>query len=462
MTPPPAKKKKKKAAAKVATSSKKSTPGPRATATPAKKDTSRPAANPPKVNQKIVSVFRATSGDGTHNTEGLSAGVADAVPVGIKLPSFCWEAFLGTTVFPLETILFLAGRTESCKTGLIAEITRWAFETANGVGRVAENENKWSDTWFPSIIGWDRDCFSVAECTSFDESQSALLSPMKELGKYMRKDLNKVHEPIVFGLDSVTGNTTDSEQQKIQKENKATRGFAETALAASKLLPGLSPYLKNLPFLLIAIAHISLKKDHLQRDVEHRKGGQTWDFFASYIFHMRAIGPIKSTQHYMMKPVRISAYKRPGTGAGCIECPIKWGFEEWVNDENPDEVIRRQVTKFDWDEASLTMLSAPGKCKIPTLLAQNLTDILPVTYGTDGISCKYFGIKKADRVSPREFMQRVYEDEKLLRELRQALCIKPAVALDGEISYGEAKKQAKELALKRRNMTTLKKTVLFD
>lgn len=458
---------------------------PRKRATPLREDLSRPprrkkgvTQRPPQIEQK-KSVKKAAKktkprvnpSDVIHSAmtqaiarkkldiSSLSLTEASIPRVGIELPSLCLELFLSNQVLPLSQMYFIGGEEGTMKSGLIAEISRWFIDYGGGVSHIVENESKKSPDWFASIAGYDNPFLKLSETKSFDEAQVVLTTALKSIHKKMTEGAKAFGKtfPVALALDSIVGNATEKEKQKLSADGKVGRNFPLVPLLATFFLPAIMPELHGFPISMFVITHLNITKDETNPNIvlKRMKGGNEWMFRSSHVWTTRKAGGNKGilkSPKYEGRKIRLDAMKNSDatTDARHLVFDLKWA-DVLYQEKKTGRKFTRQKTVFDWDTATARMLSAPGSYGLPLRIQEAIKDVLPITYyeADNVVACDYFGLKKADGVNPRKFCKLLKSDPKKLKEFRLSTSIKEGMAMKAPADFDDLTKQSKETALAR-------------
>jgi hypothetical protein len=174
---------------------------------------------------------------------GVAVGDQDMPPIGVPFPSFCWEMFFRHSVLPAASCYALGGLQNSWKSHLAMEMARWIIH-AGGITFLEENENKYNPDMPVAVMGVAaaRQVI-VKRCGSFNEVQNGLV---EQLETY-RKLPSEKQVPFLQIVDSVVGNSTQSQQKSLVQEGEIERGYPLITLAAANFLPSYMPMLSDLP-----------------------------------------------------------------------------------------------------------------------------------------------------------------------------------------------------------------------
>ena len=403
--------------------------------------------------------------------QGVAVGEQDMPDVGIAFPSLCWEMFVGHSVLPVSSCFALAGPTGAFKSHLVVEIARWILNSG-GYTLLAENENKYNKDMAKAIIGHKASDVYVYECASFSQVQQALIGSLKKVNKEQAKE-----PPLTLQIvDSIVGNATGSQQEKVQKEGQVERDYPSNALAAANFLPVYMPMLGNKPYIGLWVTHSKEepKETAYQKPKITMKGGGTWEYRCRIAFILERITTKPKYADRVWKVGLKLTLKKDMADRGFSLPFAIIGRYIPITDESTGDVYSERVVKFCWHAATLNIWKDPEKYGYPVYyseIVKDLTGFAEKSTGTDkGFIAPKIGVSKADVTrDPKIIMDALYADENLLNQLRAEMGIQKGIELSPELSFNQAMKQAKIIALRRAkrsqetaNITYLKREELNE
>ncbi len=397
--------------------------------------------------------------------EGLSVGNINVPQIGIQVPSFGWELLLGNTVLPFGFIYSLSAPAGSGKSTLSWEIGTW-FMKQDGWVSIIENENKLLRDLAASVIRAKKlseSQFKVSTADSFDALQHLGMTSCKIEEEFCKKKKNKDY-PLLTVFDSVTGNDTEQAQIKVVSEHGvAQQSFSNVAWASTKFLQTYPAMVSKLPMVVLAIRHVSEQLNgtgQYAQKIYSSKGGKAWDYRSKGTFLLtNSVSEGKafsSTENY--KRHFCSSYKLRLTKGKYenfrLPYKVRWFNDNYV-DQTSGELRANQLTLFAWHESSLMVLRTPSEYKLPTHVIEAIRDTISVidTDPPDNTSsmfryyyAKELGMTKADAVPPKQFMDALYADTKLISALRANCGIEIGIPFVLGDKYSALKEQAIAMA----------------
>lgn len=370
-----------------------------------------------------------------------TAGEAGGMVIGVPLPAFSAEYVLQNTVFPLERVSQTVGIQGVCKSGLGFEIARWFRKFSHGVATLFEHENKLSSDWPMSIIGWDDpDALGIIPCGSVDDWQKKLLWMEEKVKRMMTGTKTEPGSGRVWPwlgiVDSVMGFASAETQAKIQSKGFAGRARPEEARMITAFLRHLPETLRGWPISVITVNHLKPNKDeHTGATIRSKTGGRGLDFMETFEIEMAAMEHKKiRTSTYEGMRLKMSCKKNSlGTTDRWTPINVTW-WEEEVFDAKLNDTAWRQITLWDWFDASMRLLLLMPKTEEPK--AKRLAEIIRVQPVTGGkVVCKELGITKASPLSYREAGMVLQETPEVLDALRRLFGVKVRATFDNSVDY---------------------------
>jgi hypothetical protein len=253
---------------------------------------------------------------------------------GFPCPIVWGYANGGADVVPCGRVIGGDGPPGMFKSSLAMEHAIWCLN-AGGFVVLVDTEEKTSDTMTRSLLyrlpPEVRKRFRYVKAGSIDEAQK-LINYFKDKAKEFRKNL-KPHQqfPILMIWDSLTGNATEGQQAKIEKEGSAaTRAFPEQALQISNFYKS---YTVDDAFVtLMHIQHAKKNNDPnaVGDDEFIPNGGLEPKYKATYHFRMTSVKDIES-QDWAGKEVRMKMIKSGlGENHRKIQIRVLWRHV-WVD-----------------------------------------------------------------------------------------------------------------------------------
>jgi RecA/RadA recombinase len=370
----------------------------------------------------------------------MAGSELDNLVICIPCPALAFEYLIAQDGFPLGLIIHLNGPPGSGKSSLTFEFIRW-FRAAGGTGFYTDNETKMSPDLPDSIIGWDtwEAGFGTFRSESVEEWQDMLTASVQNVQKSLqgtKEDPGPGRTiPFLWAIDTIMSKAAYESQEKVWKEDgHAGRAFPVEAMSITKYMRTIPQKLDGWPFALLLNNQLKLGKDDKGRETTSTAGGQGVNFQESWNLEIRK-SKKKSIQcaDWEADQFRISCTKNSfGATWRQMECRKLWWEEQ---DEETGQW--RQVTRFDWDWATIKMLSTlQGRAKSKLadagfhIATPKVSDVQNTAWS------KNLGMTQKDAVFPEASWANVgrmiAEDESLMNLIRDALGIKRRPLLHGD------------------------------
>lgn len=341
----------------------------------------------------------------------------ETVYTAIPVPSLAFRYLLQYEGFPLGCFHIITGAKASCKSLFAVEIGKWHIGQ-NGAIVYLDTEGGSAPTirMFP-------DTSHVVTITS--ESIEAWVAQLKTCIMSIRKRIEKRPEmsvPVCYIVDSIYGVTSADNIEKFTDNNDLAVGFPIEARKISAFLRQRTALFGSHPFTFIGTNHAKKKITPTGLTIEYLPGGEALQYHSHFQFKMYKIGHPATTPFGYSVDVDIQTEKnRLGPEGLKIQVPVQFHDRGgWT------EVV------FDWYAATTRLLTKAPSVDIRAR-EKFLNSIRPVVnieiknagrYGTR-YYCKELGISESDAMSETE-MGQVIEQSPILKDLYQALRIKPA------------------------------------
>lgn len=357
----------------------------------------------------------------------------EKLAIGIPTPSLAFEYMMANDIFPLSSVMMIAGSWGSCKSALSYEIFRWFYEQS-GLAVHIDTEDKFDADFACDIMRVPSDV------TPIISNRAGSTEQMQELLTHYLKDIKRVLTgtkeepgpkktvPAVFCIDSLAGATSEEIQEKINKQGKADRTHPVNALKNSIYLPGAKKMLEGWPFTLLVVNHMKEKTDDMGRTHQYTLGGQTFNFHESFELRNAVWKQKFKNSQFEGIGIRIQCAKN---SFGPTGRRIKTRFLWWLEDD-PETGEPRNVYLWDWNWAICTLLNETEgvekqrlkdrdiviKCKSPAADVECLANVPAVGMGKD------------EYLPFQEVGQLIQDNEDVCIRIREALNIQKRRLLD--------------------------------
>jgi RecA/RadA recombinase len=385
-------------------------------------------SSPDKIRVNVSRALGAMLDDVKASGDDLAAfsiGEAHKLIAGVPLPGLAFEYLIQNNVWPLGRVSQVLGTEGSFKSQFSIELARIFIEHGGGCW-LGEHESKMSPDWISSTIGWDRqESYKVQWCDSMDEWQKYLQEIARRNKRFMMGTKSEPGPgavyPLLFVVDSIMGKAMIETQERVESAGVAGRDFPLEAKSLTVFMRTFPQRIARWPFHFMMINHLRPKKVQGSNVPERdRAGGRGKEFQESFEIEMEKAGKIVTTQHDGVR-VKIKVYKNSlGITGRQIYVNLRW----WQEDDPEKEGGWRQVTQWDWDEATVELLA--GERGLPAEEKVRIRGILDLSASTKTrkASSKRIGVSKDNPVSWSEMGRLIHENTEVMQELRRAFGIK--------------------------------------
>lgn len=378
-----------------------------------------------------IAVARAKFG----NNAVMAGSETDNLVIGIPCPALAFEYLITQDIFPLGLVIHLNGLPGSLKSALLYEFFRW-FRLARGGAILMENETKYSPDLARSIMGYDDYEIGLIlnRCESVEDWQDYLTYWVKQQKLDLvgtKKDPGPGRTiPIIFGVDSIMGKVSWETQEKILGEGHAGRSFPVEALSITNYLKTIPHQLDLWPFALVLNNHLKLGKDEkTHREIRRTGGGAQINFQEAWELETRVSKQQISSADWNGVQIRITCVKNSfGDTHRRIVARMLWWEEE-----NKDTGRWEQATVWDWDWATVHMLTnIEGREKAKLKAAGFHIEATKTSDVDNRAWSRSLGMTKSEQaVSWSELGAQIRVNKDLMVILRRALGIKTRPLLSG-------------------------------
>ena len=380
---------------------------------------------------------------------------SETLVLGIPTPALAFEYVICQDCFPLGLVLQIVAKHGVGKSGLLAEFGRW-FNACDGGMVLCENETKFNEYWYTSIMGHEAyNRVPLYRCKSVEDWQRKLTFAMKQMQADMvgTKDAPGPGRtfPVLFGVDSIMGKMSEENQEKILgkvgkkgKLGTTGEGFAQArsfpieAGSITKYMRTIPQVMDSWPFALVLINHLRVKTDDMGNPERNKTGGEQVNFQESFELELKKVGGHAkkiSAADFEGIPLQLSCEKNSfGPTGRKANIRILWRHEE---DENTGETVQRSIWDWDWSTVHLLNHLLRGE-NASTYLRARLKKMdfhleCPSTSDIDNTAWSAtLGMKEKDAVPWQEMGALLRENDEVMSGLRDALCISRRARLKGD------------------------------
>lgn len=193
----------------------------------------------------------------TKFADGVYMGkTADEQYFGVPIPCLAFQWMIKNTCLPLGKMIGLAGKSQSHKSTLGFEFSRWVAGYG-GYTHLVENEGgKYDAKLIRSIIGDEsfENRFLISEVENATEAQVKLTKTIQAIQENKNRD-----EMWLITLDSMAGSETEDQAAEIAKEGFAGRSHPITALSWTRHLKLMVSMLNTFPAIFLSVNHLKEK-----------------------------------------------------------------------------------------------------------------------------------------------------------------------------------------------------------
>lgn len=321
---------------------------------------------------------------------------------GLLLPSFALQYIFHSNILPMGKIIGMAGATKSLKSGYLFEIMKWAME-AGGIAHLVETENKFNPHFFMSIVGHDKQGrYRIDQVKTVQQAQDSVSQAIS----YYQEHCPNNDLPLVIGVDSLAGNTTDDIRDEIKKTGHAEKAYPESALLWTNYFKVLCSDIIGTPIIIGFTNHLKDKIDSTGgAKVKTKSCGVAQDFHAAQYLYMNKILDIGRVD----REGKLIGIKSEKCGLGPdnrrIEVPVLWDFETKDAEGHP-----LQRTTWDWHAGTAKLL-------VDKSLPKRVAAVSDLTCNANRYSSKRLGMV---RVEDFEIGEAIFKDQDYMKDLQNA------------------------------------------
>lgn len=367
----------------------------------------------------------------------LAGDEASKLMIVLPMPSLALEWLFGQSGFPLSTVVQLVGKWGTCKSAFLYDIFRW-FSLCGGGAIHQENETKFSDVLCSSIMGEKnyRGSVIVNRTTSVEDWQERITYYMKE---QKRRMIGTAEEPgpgrtvpICFGLDSVTGKSSRETQEKVSREGAAGRGHPIEALLITRYFQSTMHEYADWPFSAVLVNHLKQAMGQDQGGPESRTaGGSHISFQEGFEIEMSIWRSRINTAKFRGIGIRLTSTKNSfAEGRHSIQSRLLWNHTV-----DPETGLPKQLTRWDWDWATIKFLDTlekPQRDRLKDIAGFTLHTQSPMADVECMAQCSALGMGKKDWESFSKVGAMLRKSPKLLKQVRAALGILEVQRMEGD------------------------------
>lgn len=371
----------------------------------------------------------------------------EQLAIGLPTPALAFEYLIANNIFPLCSLVMLAGTWGSCKSALAYEFFRWFYELS-GIAVHVDTEDKFDAQFACDIMRVALDAMPIISnrAGSVEQMQQILTYYVTQIQKQLtgtKEDPGPGRVvPVCFCLDSLAGTTSEEIQEKIMEKGCANRTHPVVALKNSIYLPAIKKQFDGWPFMLLVVNHLKEKSDDNGNTHQYTLGGQSFNFHESFELRNSIWKSKFQNAQFEGIGVRIQCAKN---SFGPTGRKIRTRFIWWVEDD-PETGEPQDVFLWDWEWALCTLLNEVEGAYKQRLLDRDLR--IECRSPAADVEClanfRAIGMGKNEYLPFQEVGHLIQENHEVCERIRDALNIKRRYHLDRP--YDEIVKDHKKKA----------------
>ena len=353
--------------------------------------------------------------------------------IGIPTPSLAFEYLIANDIFPLSSVMMLAGSWGSCKSALAYEFFRWFYEMS-GIAVHIDTEDKFDADFACDIMRVPHDETPIISnrANSAEQMQKMLTHYVTQLQKTLigTKDNPGPGKiiPSVLAIDSLAGAASEENQEKIMKNGMAGRSHPVEALINTGYLKGIKKQFENWPFTLLIVNHLKSKTDDMGNTRNYTLGGEAFNFHESFEIQNSVWKSKFKNNQFSGIGVRMHCAKN---SFGPTGHRIKTRFLWWIEDD-AETGEPRDVFLWDWNWSLCTLLHEIEGIEKSRLKSRDL--LIKCKSPTADIDClanfRAVGMGKDEYLPFQEVGQLIQDNDEVSDRIRDALNVKRRYHLD--------------------------------
>ena len=356
----------------------------------------------------------------------------EQLAIGIPTPSLAFEYLIANDIFPLSSVMMLAGSWGTCKSALSYEFFRWFYELS-GINVHIDTEDKFDGDFACDIMRASRFANPIISnrANSNEQMQQILTHYLVQTQKLLVGNKEEPGPgktvPCCFAIDSLAAAASEENQEKIMKAGNASRAHPVEALKNTGYLKAIKKQFEGWPFTLLIVNHLKTKTDDMGRSHEYTLGGEAFNFHESFQINNSVWKTKFNNSQFGGIGIRLKCSKN---SFGPTGRQIKTRFLWWVEDD--EDGAPQDVFLWDWNWAICTLLHEMDgkektrlkdrgitiKCKSPAADVECLANLTALGMGKD------------EFLPFQEVGQMIHENEEVSGLIRDALNIKRRYHLD--------------------------------
>lgn len=393
----------------------------------AEKPKARVWENKPDFTRSAATFFEEQLDDAAARNNGVYVGrEGERAIIGLPLRAFALQYLYSSDVYPLGRMEILAAESDTGKTALLFEKMRWFLREAGAGAVYTLNEARDPADLRTSIISK----------ALLDDGRFRLEGPCESIEDWQRKTTHLLHRfensfkvsggcafPLIDGLDSVTGTTSERTIAAIDETGCASSGYG--GMHDAGLLNQYSKFLfqrlYKWPISFVTTSHIKFSQDKYGNKVAKIPGGDSLRYVSTYILMMKRLKDIDRLDVGGGRRIEIKAIKSMGEHR-VINVDFVWHFN---NGE--------QHSVWNWHGATVELLasfSGERKKELDAIL-----DFQNYNKAAQTCSCSALGIRKPAPFD--EVGSAIMQTPKVLMALQDYFGVKRRRVFEPGVPYNE-------------------------
>lgn len=283
---------------------------------------------------------------------------ADALVVGLPLPSLAVRMIYQNTVHPLGRVTQIVGPQGSCKSALLYEAYRWHAVYGGGHAH-NEVENKDSPLLRRSIHNYNDEWLRRSiynPCDSLEQWQNGVTHYTNHFCDLMDEPGGPGRTfPVAVGVDSLSAAAPEAEQEQVNEDGHAIRGYALLANLITRYMRCRSTKTRRYPISVMGVNHQKIAQSAMPGvQSKTTPGGVQIDFQATHIIEMTRVNVGYDINFADRTGLRVDL-KMNKNSQGASREKIVAEFIWWW-DKDPETGDARQRHRWDWETAAIEAL----------------------------------------------------------------------------------------------------------
>jgi len=355
--------------------------------TASKKASSKKTASKKKTDSALIHLKQSLRR--AHDSgELFLSGESENLFCGIPLPSLSLMYLFGTTIWPLGRFMQFAGQEGSCKSSLLAEVSRWVCASF-GTGTILETEAKDIAMLRNGILErkseWINEALGVQFAGSLEGWMEGLNNGFDRI-KTICEEYGWT-APVLYGIDSIVGAASRKVHAQVEKDGAPESNYPDTPRHLTTLLATVPDKIFKRPISIVGTNHLKPGQDRRGYSFDKFPGGKALAFYSTYIVRLKRLRYIEPNQKYGGVEIELHTVKNSAGQAGReINVQLLW---KTATTRTGGTVY---YAYWDWAAASIQMLVDRKKTSVATWTAINKVVDINIVEKQNKVWSKVLGI----------------------------------------------------------------------